>query len=101
MASTDMADGGRSLEDLGRRLDALIKAMKLNQTSFAHLVGVSQPALNNYLKGYRRPDLDVAINIQTKTGITLDWLYLGDRSGLPARLLEILPDLSGPERKAQ
>lgn len=95
-----MADGGRSNADIAMRLDALIKALELNQTGFSRLVGISQPALNNYLKGLRRPDLDVAISVQSKTGVTLDWLYLGDRSGLPARLLEKLPDLSDHARKA-
>jgi len=95
-----MADGGRSNRDIAMRLDALIKALGLNQSNFAALVGVSQPALNNYLKGLRRPEIDVAIAIQAKTGVTLDWLYLGNRSGLPARLLEILPDLSDQSQKA-
>jgi transcriptional regulator with XRE-family HTH domain len=91
-----MADGGRSNTDIARRLQALMDALGQNQVGMANLVGVSQPAMNNYLKGLRRPDLDVGISIQTRTGATLDWLYLGDRSGLPARLLEKLPDLSGP-----
>lgn len=95
-----MADGGRSNDDIAMRLAALMKALDLNQASFAARIGVSQPALNNYLKGIRRPDLDVAINIQTKTGVTLDWLYLGDRAGLPSRLLDILPDLSDRSKKA-
>lgn len=94
-----MSDGGRSNKDIARRLEALMVAMKLNQTGFANLVGISQPALNNYIKALRRPDLDVAILIQAKTGVTLDWIYLGNRSGLPARLLEILPDLSDPGEK--
>lgn len=96
-----MADGGRSNKDIARRLDALMAALGMKQVEFAHLIGVSQPGLNNYLKALRRPDIDVAISIQTKTGATLDWIYLGDRSGLPARLLGILPDLSAPEEKAQ
>lgn len=90
-----MSDGGRSNLDIGMRLQALMDLLGLNQAGFANLIGVSQPALNNYLKGLRRPDLDVAINIQIKTGVTLDWIYLGDRSGLPAKLLAALPDLSG------
>lgn len=94
-----MSDGGRSNHDIAKRLEALMVALKLNQTGFANLVGISQPALNNYIKALRRPDLDVAILIQAKTGVTLDWIYLGIRSGLPARLLEILPDLSGPGEK--
>ena len=96
-----MADGGRSNTDIARRLDALMQATSRNQASFAALIGVSQPALNNYLKALRRPDIDVAINIQSKTGATLDWIYLGDRSGLPARLLEILPDLSAETKTAR
>lgn len=75
-------------------------ALERNQAAFAALIGISQPALNNYLKAIRRPEIDVAINIASKTGVTLDWLYLGDRSGLPARLLAILPDLSQPPKKA-
>lgn len=94
-----MSDGGRSNHDIAKRLQALMVALKLNQTGFANLVGISQPALNNYIKALRRPDLDVAILIQAKTGVTLDWIYLGNRSGLPARLLEILPDLSDPGEK--
>jgi transcriptional regulator with XRE-family HTH domain len=93
-----MTDGGRSNADIARRLAALVQALDHNQTSFAQLVGISQPALNNYLKGIRRPDIDVAIAIQMRTGATLDWLYLGDRAGLPSRLLELLPDLSQESR---
>jgi transcriptional regulator with XRE-family HTH domain len=100
MSEKTMADGGRSNQDIAMRLAALLAALDVNQTTFAARVGISQPALNNYLKGLRRPDIDVAISIQTKTGVTLDWLYLGNRSGLPARLLEILPDLSAREKKA-
>ena len=95
-----MADGGRSNADIAKRLNALIEALDLKPVSFAALVNVSQPAISNYLSGLRRPDLDVGIAIQVKTGATLDWLYLGDRSGLPARLLGSLPDLSAPAEKA-
>lgn len=95
-----MADGGRSNADIARRISVLMKALGHNQTGFALLLGISQPALNNYLKGLRRPDIDVAITIAQKTSVTLDWIYLGDRSGLPARLLEILPVLSDQKEKA-
>ncbi len=75
-------------------------ALDHNQTSFAALVGISQPGLNNYLKGLRRPEIDAAISISARTGATLDWLYLGYRSGLPGKLLALLPDLSEPVQKA-
>lgn len=82
------------------RLAALMTALGRNQSGFAALVELSQPALNNYLKGIRRPEIDVAIRIASKTGVTLDWIYLGDRSGLPARMLDLLPDLSDQPRRA-
>lgn len=93
-----MADGGKSLQDIAMRIDALMRAMRLNQVTFAAMIEVSQPALNNYLKGLRRPDIDVAMRICAKTGVTLDWLYQGHRETLPAKLLSVIPDLSG--RKA-
>lgn len=72
---------------------ALRSALGMNQSAFAQLIDVSQPAVNNYERALRRPEIDVAIKIQMKTGVTLDWIYLGDRSGLSGRLLALLPDL--------
>lgn len=92
-----MSDGGRSNADIGRRLIALRQALGFNQSAFAQLVEISQPAINNYERAIRRPEIDVAIKIQMRTGATLDWIYLGDRSGLPGRLLAVLPDLDSGE----
>ncbi|MBT1154327.1 helix-turn-helix transcriptional regulator [Aminobacter anthyllidis] len=89
-----MSDGGKSNKDIAKRLVALREALGKNQTAFAALIEVSQPAMNNYERGIRRPDLDVAFRIQLRTGVTLDWIYLGKRDGLPGQLLELLPDLS-------
>jgi DNA-binding XRE family transcriptional regulator len=94
-----MTDGGPSNTDIARRLVVLRDALGHNQSSFAKLVEITQPAMNNYESGLRRPSLEVAIKIRVKTGVTLDWVYLGQREGLPARLLSLLPDLS-PQRKA-
>lgn len=88
-----MADGGRSQVDIGRRLLALRLALGHTQVSFSRLTGISQPTLANYEAGIRRPELDKAILIVQKTAVTLDWLYLGERSGLPGSLLAILPAL--------
>ena len=95
-----MTDGGRSNDDIAKRLQALMTALGRNQSAFAVLVEITQPAMSNYVKGLRRPQLDEAMKIVAKTGVTLDWIYLGDRAGLPSRLLEVLPDLSEQPRKA-
>jgi transcriptional regulator with XRE-family HTH domain len=89
-----MADGGKSLDDIGRRISALRTSMGLNKTAFAEMIGTSQPAVSQYENGVRRPELDVALRIRMRTGVTLDWIYEGDRSGLPLRLASQLPDLS-------
>lgn len=94
-----MTDGGKSNTDIAKRLIALRTVLGLNQSAFAALVEVSQPAMNNYEKGLRRPELDIAVRILQRTGVTLDWLYLGNRSGLPGHLLAQIPDLS--ERQAK
>lgn len=95
-----MTDGGRSNADIAKRIVALREALGHNQSAFAALVGISQPAMNNYERGLRRPDLDVAVRIHQRTGVTLDWLYMGNRSGLPAHLLALLPDISASVTKA-
>lgn len=87
-----MTDGDRSLRDIGRRIVALREAMGMNQTAFAQLTDIKQNALANYEAGTRRPDLDQAYKLVAKTGVTLDWVYLGDRSGLPHRLLALIEE---------
>ena len=92
-----MSDGSRSYQDCARRLRTLMLALGDNQTAFAARIEVSQPALNNYLKGIRRPRIEEAMRIRARTGVTLDWLYEGDRSGLPDRLLTLLPPLDSDQ----
>jgi transcriptional regulator with XRE-family HTH domain len=94
-----MADGGKSPADIGKRIVMLREALGHNQGAFARLVDISQPALANYESGLRRPELDKAFLIVAKTGVTLDWLYLGDRSGLPQRLLALVGELDPQGRK--
>lgn len=89
-----MADGGKSLRDIGRRIAVLRESLGMNKTAFSVFIGTTQPAISQYETGVRRPDLNVAMSIRLKTGVTLDWIYEGDRSGLPQRLLNSLPDLS-------
>lgn len=95
-----MADGGIANDDIARRIIMLREALGMNQSAFATLVGLTQPGLANYESGLRRPDIDKAIQICLRTGATMDWLYRGERSGLPQRLLELLPDFASAQKKA-
>lgn len=61
-----------------------------NQRHWAEHLGVSFQSWNNYEKGEdedRRPEIDAAIKICQKTGVTLDYIYLGDKDGLTARMM--------------
>lgn len=99
-----MTDGDTSNRDIGRRIEALMEALRKNPASFSLLTGISANALANYRAGSRRPDWAQAIAIVRSTGVTLDWIYMGNRSGLPAHLLEKLGPLppveDRPQRKA-
>lgn len=85
-----MLNGDTSLRAIGLRIIATREALGLNQATFARLAGLSPQAMNNYERGLQRPALDQAIMLCRTHGCTLDWIYLGDRSGLPGRILEKL-----------
>lgn len=76
------------------------EAMGLNQASFARLVGLSPQGLNNYENYAQRPEIDQALQICRATGVTLDWIYRGDRSGLPQRISEKLAEFEAEARRA-
>lgn len=81
---------------IGRRLRETREALGMNQASFARLVKISPQAINNYERGYQRPHLDQAFLICRATGATLDWIYMGDPSGLPGRIFQKI-DSGNPE----
>lgn len=85
--SPSMATDDTHPKAIGRRLTATRLALDhTNAAEFAELVGLTPQALNNYETGIRRPNVDQAVKIVQATGVTLDWIYLGDRSGLPHRI---------------
>jgi len=102
MQNAAMAEHGRSNADIARRLIALRDALGFDgPAAFARHIGILPQALNNYERAYRRPDLDMAYKLKAHTGVTLDWLYEGDRSGLPLHVAKIIPDQTGgPAKRA-
>ncbi|MBB3996900.1 helix-turn-helix transcriptional regulator [Aureimonas pseudogalii] len=77
---------------IGQRLIQTRAALGMSQADFARFLDFSTAALSNYETGLRRPNLDQAFVIVRRTGVTLDWIYFGDRSGLPLRLAEKIPN---------
>jgi DNA-binding XRE family transcriptional regulator len=84
----------RSLEAIGQRLLLSREALGYGdrrQSAFAREISIDPPRYNNWERGNARISIDGAIALCGRFGLTLDWIYLGDRSGLPARIAEQLP----------
>ena len=72
---------------IAERLRHIMEVLGDSQVLFAKRTGMTQQALNNWLQARQRPGLNQAIKICRRTGVTLDYIYLGDVSGLPSKLL--------------
>jgi transcriptional regulator with XRE-family HTH domain len=86
----DPDDSGALSKDVARRLMLTRQAFALNQLDFAEAASLSQPQYSQFETGKRLLSLRAALNLVQKYNITLDWLYLGDPSGLPARLADAI-----------
>ena len=79
------------LDDVADRLERLRKALGFkSQKSFADAIGVEYQTYNKWAKGDRMPDPMVMSDLHYKFGVSLDWLYAGDMSGLPYHLAQKL-----------
>lgn len=87
-----------SLREIGIRLQLTRQAFSLSQTEFADAAGLTQHAYNQYERGHRRPNIDAAIALCDRYGITLDWIYRGDPSGLPYKLADLIKNLRAHRR---
>ncbi|WP_276200253.1 helix-turn-helix transcriptional regulator [Chelatococcus sp. XZ-Ab1] len=78
--------------DVGERVRLLIDAMGMSATDFARLCGLTPQHINNYTSGRAMLSVTAAAAIAAATGVTFDYLYRGDRSSLPLRLVTLLSD---------
>jgi DNA-binding XRE family transcriptional regulator len=58
-------------------------AREMSQVEFANLIGISKQSLNNAETGDNRIGLDSAMAIARRVGVSLDYIYFGNRNGLP------------------
>jgi transcriptional regulator with XRE-family HTH domain len=87
------AKGDRSLSAIGERLRLTREALGLSQAAFARAAKISAPSYNQYEKGVTRPSIDQAIRMRDAHKLTLDWIFLGDNSGLKTALHEAIKAL--------
>ena len=76
----------RKTEDIAMRLRHAREALGVNQREFARRVNLKPNRYSQYETGARALTIDAAHRICDEYGVTLDWLYRGDRSGLPHHL---------------
>lgn len=80
-----------SLDAIAKRLRATREALGLSQIQLAKRADISPTAWNNYEQAIKRISIDNGLKLCRSTGVTLDWIYRGDKSGLPGRIIERLP----------
>lgn len=73
---------------IGERLRVTRLALGITQKSMAHPLSVTREAYTMYETGSREPPWTVGIELCDAWGLTLDWIYRGDMSGLQSGLVE-------------
>lgn len=85
-------------EAFGKRLRLLRDACGYSsQEAFAAALGIEKGTLGQYERGRSYPKPDVLGRIRQLTGASIDWLYLGDESGLPLALHQKIRDYLSQE----
>ncbi len=82
--------------EVGRRVADVRDALGLDQVGLAKSLGISQQRLNNYERGFRMFDIELAVIIARKHGVTMDFVYWGDLRGLPLHLASKLGETMIP-----
>lgn len=70
------------MQAIGKRLELTRAVFGLQQNEFCSRAGIATNTYNNYEQGIRTPSLENAIILCKTYDLTLDWIYLGDPSGL-------------------
>ena len=80
----------RNLSGIGGRLRLTREAFGLGQNEFARQAGIATNTYNQYEQGKRLPRYDLANQICDEFGVTLDWIFRGDASGLPVHIANLI-----------
>lgn len=81
---------------VGARLKLLREAKGYDeQKEWAELLAVTPPRYNNWERGRQVIPLENAVRVSELTGVSLDFIYLGDKSALPKHLLALVEGSEG------
>ena len=76
------------LKSIAKRLVTLRESLGISAADLCRTTGLAPNRWSQYESGERRITLDAAGILCDKFGVTLDWIYRGDESGLPVRMIE-------------
>jgi transcriptional regulator with XRE-family HTH domain len=86
------------MEGTGSRLQATRLALGYrSQTAFAETLGVTSQRLNQWEHDKHPPDLLVMCALKVRHGVSLDWIYLGDWTGLKSGIVQAIVSLGAAE----
>ncbi len=71
-----------SAMSVGERIRITRLAIGITQRAFAHPLGITREAQTQYESGSRHPKGEHAVGMCDAWGLTMDWLFRGDISGL-------------------
>lgn len=74
----------------GQRLVAARKALGMSARALADLLGVSPQRLSHWETEKHPPDITAMVALQRMRGVSLDWIYAGDPTGLKLPILQAL-----------
>lgn len=75
------------IEQIASRLRVLEAILGMSSSAIADAAGIARNTYSQWRKGKGRPQLDQAVLLCDRFGITLDWIYLGSTSGLPYQFM--------------
>lgn len=78
-------------KDIGNRLVSLREALGIKAVDLCKEIGCKQNRWSQYESGERQITLAIANRLTDEYGVTLDWIYRGDRTALPQHLHAKLP----------
>ncbi len=84
---------------IGPRLELTREALELSAAQLCRRIDCAQNRWSQYESGERPITMEIADKLCDEFSLTLDWIYRGDRSGLPQRFIERLQEVEAPAKR--
>lgn len=88
----------KQVTEFGARLEKIrLTCGFKSQIAFADFLGASKTQYNNWVNGTNGMPVDYAQKLRERFGYTLDFIYCGDVSSLPLRLVRLMDPDAGSD----